>query len=74
MPLLYSHPWGEEQLAGPALLFLLPGSSLGILAVNFLLANFFSEEKLLLKILGLGSALAAFLGLFTQARILILSL
>lgn len=41
IPLYYSRPWGEPQLASTASLFLLPTFSIVILLINHLLATFF---------------------------------
>ena len=73
IPLFYSHPWGEEQLATPAFLFLLPGLSLLVLILNLFLGILFAEEKIILKFLTVSSFIIAFLGLFGQLRILELS-
>lgn len=73
VPLFYSHPWGEEQLASPVFLFLLPGGIFLILMSNLVATLFFSEEKLLLRILALASGLCSFLAFYGLIRILILS-
>lgn len=41
VPLYYSLPWGEDQLAAAASLFLLPTFSIMILLLNNLIATFF---------------------------------
>lgn len=41
VPLFYSLPWGENQLASTASLFLLPTFSVIVLLINNLIANFF---------------------------------
>lgn len=74
IPLFYSHPWGEEQLASPPFVFLLPGGVLAIMTINFLATSLFPEEKLILRTLALASAVSAFLGLFAVVKILELSL
>jgi len=45
VPLYYSQPWGENQLADSTYLFILPISSLIILIVNSILAALFVDEK-----------------------------
>lgn len=39
VPLYYSRPWGEEQLASTTSLFLLPTFSIIVLIINNLIAN-----------------------------------
>lgn len=74
VPLFYSRPWGEEQLTSPHSLFLLPGVIFVILLINLVAGSFFSEEKLILRILALTGALSAFFGFFALIKILALSL
>ena len=74
IPLFYSLPWGEDQLASSNLIFVIPGSVLLIILTNLLAASFFSEEKLLLRTLGLASAVCAFLSLFALIKIITVSL
>lgn len=73
VPLFYSQPWGEEQLASAGLLFLLPAVAFLILLINFLASVFLAEEKLILRILAVSSALGTFLVFFTLMRILALA-
>lgn len=49
IPLFYSRPWGEEQLAGSLNIFLLPIFSLVFLLINNLLAVFFLKSISLLS-------------------------
>ena len=52
VPLFYSRPWGEEQLADRFFLFFLPGGLLLILFINWQLASLlWLKETLLAKIL-----------------------
>lgn len=44
VPLFYSRPWGEDQLARPEALFLLPLGAFFIGLINFIMAFFFFEE------------------------------
>lgn len=74
VPLFYSLPWGEDQLAPSSLIFAIPGSVFLIILINLLAASFFPEEKLLLRTLGLASAVCAFLGLFALIKIITVSL
>lgn len=73
VPLFYSLPWGEEQLASPLLLLLVPGSVLAIIFFNLISTAFFPEEKLLLRTLSLTSLLCVFLGLFALIKIILLT-
>lgn len=73
VPLLFSHPWGEEQLAEPIFLFIFPGGIILILITNLAMAIFFSKEKLLLRTLILANSLFSFLALYALIRILILT-
>src|SRR3989344_3726551 len=50
VPLYYSRPWGEMQLAPPWALFFLPGLSAAVLVVDvFLGGRVFESEKLLAR-------------------------
>jgi len=48
VPLWFSKPWGEERLAEPIFLWLLPTTSLILVAFNFFLWNFFKNRERLL--------------------------
>ena len=62
IPMFYSHPWGQEQLADKKAIFLFPIQLLLFLIVNyFLSAFFFLKEKLLSKFFIFGVSLAAVL-------------
>lgn len=70
VPLFYSRPWGEAQLASPWWLFFLPGLGLGILLVNMLIGGFvFGFDKLLARMLLTAAALSGFLTIFALMRI-----
>ena len=45
VPLYYSRPWGQAQLAETIYLFLLPSLSLIIFVINSLLASLFVDHK-----------------------------
>ncbi len=45
VPLYYSRPWGQAQLAEAIYLFLLPSLSLIIFVINSLLASLFVDHK-----------------------------
>lgn len=52
VPLFYSHPWGEEQLAEPVWLVVLPAGSLLVFIFNNMGAIYFiRQEKILSKTL-----------------------
>ena len=62
IPIFYSQPWGQEQLAGKKLIFLFPIQLILLLIINyFLAAFFFLKEKLLAKFFIFGVSLAAVL-------------
>lgn len=62
IPMFYSHPWGNEQLADKKLIFLFPIQLLALLIINYLLsAFFFLKEKLLAKFFIFGVSLTAIL-------------
>jgi len=46
VPLFYSRPWGEDQLAKKGYLLILPFLSLVFFGLNLLLSNFFTKRKL----------------------------
>jgi len=71
VPFFYSRPWGEEQLANPAMLFLLPGLGLVIFFINLLVATFLpKEEKLMKQILMMAFLVFNFLSLVTLIQII----
>lgn len=74
VPFFYSHPWGDEQLAAPVSLFLLPGGVLSMLLVNFLVARVFPDEKFLLRMLTATVTLCSLLAFLNLAKIFILVL
>jgi hypothetical protein len=66
VPLYYSRPWGEEQLASQAFLFLLPGGSflwylVSILFVHHLAHHYRVFSQILLVIQATCSLLALFI-------------
>ncbi|MBP8591516.1 hypothetical protein KBI33_03600 [Candidatus Shapirobacteria bacterium] len=70
VPLFYSQPRGRGQLASPSLLFILPGISFLILAVNFLISHFFVSLPFLREVLSWTAFLIAFLAFFTLSKII----
>lgn len=52
IPLFYSRPWGEAQLASPLFLFLLTGTVMALVLMNLLVtAIVYNKERLLSQIL-----------------------
>lgn len=73
VPLWYSRPWGEDQLAGPFWLFLLPVGGLGIYGVNTWISLWFIHEyPIFTRIVFLTSLLVNLLCLLTLINILFL--
>jgi len=71
LPLFYSRPWGEEQLANPAALLFLPTTSLTLFLINLFFASSApKEEKLLQKILTSASTIFSLLCLITLIQII----
>lgn len=70
IPLFYSLPWGEEQLASPVSVLILPGGIFLIILFNFLTAIFLASENLILRTVSLVSAICSFLCLFAIVKIL----
>lgn len=74
VPLFYSLPYGESQLAGRLFLWLLPVTSLLVFCLNFQLAiKFFPEEKLLAQIALLTTSIVSFLSSVTLIKIIFLA-
>jgi hypothetical protein len=74
VPFYYSLPWGEDQLATPGELWLIPGSILIVIFANFILSKLFKEEVLLRQIAEAVTSIFAFLALFTLIRIVLIAL
>lgn len=74
VPLYYSLPWGESQLADKNLLFFIPTASLIILGLNYFLGRLFGrKEDYLLAVVSAGfSLLFAVLGLISLLKIIVL--
>ena len=45
VPLFYSRPWGNTQLADPLHLFFLPGSSILVLIINSIVAAMYIDHE-----------------------------
>jgi hypothetical protein len=73
IPLFYSRPWGEKQLANPFFLLILPALSLIVLLTNTILASIMSQEnKLVNQLLVIAAALFSLLCLTTLLKIVTL--
>lgn len=73
VPLYYSLPWGESQLAQTSLLFLLPTISLILLLINHLFAITLTKTSLLLSRLLLSiSLIFSFLSLIALLHVVYL--
>jgi len=70
VPLFYSKPWGEEQLAHPLYLFILPLANLAVFILNSILLSFIEKKELLIRqILIICILLFNFLSLITLVQI-----
>lgn len=73
VPLYYSLPWGESQLASAPALFILPTISLVLLVINHLFAISLSKtSQLLSKFLIAASLVVSLFSLITLVRIITL--
>lgn len=70
VPLWYSKPWGEERLALPIFLFLIPLTALLVYGINrFLLTKTASDHPLFGRVLSLVSLLISILSSIIVIRI-----
>lgn len=75
VPLFYSLPRGESQLAKRLFLWLLPLGNLFIFSLNLILANkFFTKERLLAQILILTTGITSFLSTVALIKIIFLAI
>jgi len=73
VPLLYSRPWGEEQLVPKLYILLLPGISTFLTIINLRLASiFFAKERFLSHLIVWFSTLVVILAITTLGRILLI--
>jgi len=71
VPLWFSKPWGEQRLAEPVFLWLLPVSSLVIFVLNFVLSKFFEhKEKFLYLFLLWSNLVVSWLFFYTLFEII----
>ena len=73
VPLFYSHPWGEEQLAKPIFLWILPTGAIFVFLGGLMISKFI-EEKLLIYLVICSSALFSFFSFLTLFKIIILAI
>jgi len=73
VPLYYSLPWGEGQLASATSLFLLPTFSIVVLLINNLIATFFFKSiSLFSRLLVIFSLIFSLLSTISLTRIILL--
>lgn len=74
VPLFYNRPWGNEQLAPKALLFLIPAISTAIFILNFQLVKIFlkKDDGFLALTMSSFSLLCSLLGTITLGKIIFL--
>jgi len=73
VPLFYSRPWGEKQLASIFFLWLLPAFSFLVILINLTVAAFLAQkEKLAAQLLIIFGAVFNFLCLVTLVKIIFL--
>lgn len=73
VPLYYSLPWGQSQLANASYLFLLPTISIVILFIDNLFAvSFFKNQPLLSRFSIITSLLVSFFSTYTLINIIFL--
>jgi len=71
IPLFFSRPWGEAQLASPLFLLILPLISFTILLVNSLFATLIiSTNEFLASTLTFGSAIFSFFNLIAILKVI----
>lgn len=73
VPLWYSQPWGDEQLASPVFLFLLPASAVAWYLTNVLFAVYLAREyRVFAQLLFIASCAVSALSFYTLIQILFL--
>lgn len=72
VPLWYSRAWGEDQLAHPLWLLVLPVGSLTWLSLTLLFSQLILKETLYIRILLITTFLVSVLSFFTLVRIVFL--
>lgn len=72
LPLWYSRPWGEDRLATPNTLYVVPSLGLVFLLINHYLANIYKGSSILSKILLWTALLTTLIGLVAVYKVLII--
>lgn len=74
IPLFYSRPWGNDQLAKKNFLIFLPLFSLFVAILNFLLAKFFQKnnDNFMPNLCAFFSLLFSFMATFSLVKIILL--
>ena len=72
VPLWYSRAWGQDQLAHPLWLLLLPGASLFWQGVSLTLAGNVKEQTVFTKLLVVASFLVSILSFIALVQIVLL--
>lgn len=73
IPLFYSLPWGEKQLASKYLLILLPSLALGISLINLIIGQTILTGEIFYKrILAIATMLTSFLAFYGLIKIVLL--
>lgn len=73
VPLWYSRPWGEDQLASPFWLFILPVASLLLYGINVFVSMYVLAEYLIFtQMLFLSSLIVSLLSFIALTKILFL--
>jgi hypothetical protein len=75
IPLYYSLPWGDSQLAQPIAIFILPASSLAVTMFNSLTGVLIFKNKTLIRlVLSASAMLFSFFALVTLIQIIRLAI
>lgn len=74
VPLFYSRPWGEDQLAPKVFLFLIPACSLTVFLINLTTVKLLvkNNQSFLSSVSQLFALLFSFLGLIALVKIIFL--
>ncbi|MBI2267973.1 MAG: hypothetical protein HYU80_00830 [Candidatus Blackburnbacteria bacterium] len=72
IPLFYSKPWGQEQLAKPILLSIPLALSIMLFSLNLIITRYFKENSLIRVTLMISSSIVAILTSITIIRIILL--
>lgn len=75
VPLFYSRPWGEDMLAAPLMLFLLPAIAIFCFLTNYIISNLFVKtDEFLTKVLLIFTFLTSSITLWGTVKIISLLL